>query len=518
MSTSNFNYNGLPTDIKYQIYQIQTESQKLEILSKVPELYQFEKKSQNVVVIFKKGHDRFIPKQFRYKYGSIDPFFVVIPNGFKSTKAASSDSQDFVKIILDSFRDQLPAIKEKLALNTFVGKPTPMLLLDFMFDVNTNNCYSTSSLYPFIYGLVKDIPHSLNIYKTQSDISKLTKSKNCDFSLFDGITEFRPLEGIDSTDISPINNTYIRLHTALMPLRNKPAVRICTFFQDCERAVREEILSLSSSLQGINIVVPSIDYEAADTEDATTLSLEKLIANIRSLSESSSLQFLEEKGERAVNMWDDAIQRAAIAQKTQTLRSFYDNLHTDCSLLKEIPTDYQRFGGRNGAHLIAEVFYHLYSDLNLPDFKDLKQHLYPWTTPKSAGEAFNQRKTNLFFKTKELNSILSNFPRYYGSVKSQFTELTILGRHWLEVAEFETKFYDDFQKARDSEDTTPEELEQLIIDFHDAKIQNESQRMVDSIFITNEDCASFKKVLHAHVTTGKYGKKILMRRAIKKRH
>ncbi|KAH3683809.1 hypothetical protein WICPIJ_005183, partial [Wickerhamomyces pijperi] len=147
----------LPTDIKYHIYNTFSDNEKLDLLAKVPELYdQYENKSQQVVVIFKKRRER-IPKQFSHRYGNVDPFLINVPKAFNGRHLHSRVNSQSVRRIRQELEKLIPEIRSRLSLREAAGVE-PVLLIDFAFDTESDNCYYSATLYPELFDLVKDIP------------------------------------------------------------------------------------------------------------------------------------------------------------------------------------------------------------------------------------------------------------------------------------------------------------------------------------------------------------------------
>ncbi|KAH3685888.1 hypothetical protein WICPIJ_003139, partial [Wickerhamomyces pijperi] len=104
---------SLPTDIKYQIFKMQTYSQEFEMVSLVPELYQFDKKFQQAVVVIIKHKKAPLPKKLQNRYGKIGDylFIITVPSKFSDPELLSKFTRNIVSSVQKSLEAYLPAIK-----------------------------------------------------------------------------------------------------------------------------------------------------------------------------------------------------------------------------------------------------------------------------------------------------------------------------------------------------------------------------------------------------------------------
>ncbi|KAH3685767.1 hypothetical protein WICPIJ_003257 [Wickerhamomyces pijperi] len=409
--TQNEVFRSFPTDLKYQIFDIQTDPEKLQLLSIVPELFVFDKKFHEVIVVIK-PRNRPLPKPFRCKYGNITtPFVIDISAKFTDPKPLTKFTRKAIKGVCDQLNGIIPKIKAKLDHNRKMGLGAPTVFIDFAFDMDNNNVYTTANLYPYLFQILKDIPHHLNIYKTETDMSKLTKTRHGEFSLFDAIMDIQPIETPRNSPLATKGSCILNFKTPLMLLAPKQLVRITTLFTEYQNtSFRNSIIDIKSNLKGITVVAPSPksdSYESAvkskDEEEEPTL-----IPNL----------------------------------KNALYKSFFNNNQLKLDEITQILLYELSMREVSGIEVLAatnEGFYMLFSDIHLDNKEDTKQFNCDWSTRFDSSRCLLKKRTENEKFRDHFDLMLSK--QRYPELNDQGQEIpldislreyNIFGEHWLE--------------------------------------------------------------------------------------
>ncbi|KAH3685824.1 hypothetical protein WICPIJ_003202 [Wickerhamomyces pijperi] len=440
--TQNEVFRSFPTDLKYQIFDIQTDPEKLQMLSIVPELFVFDKKSHEVVVVIKPSN-RPLPKPFLCKYGNITtPFIIDISAKFTDPKPLTKFTRKAIKGVCDQFNGIIPKIKAKLDHNRKMGLGAPTAFIDFAFDMDNNNVYTTANLYPYLFQILKDIPHHLNIYKTETDMSKLTKTRHGEFSLFDAIMDIQPIETPRNSPLATKGSCILNFKTPLMLLAPKQLVRITTLFTECQNtSFRNSIIDIKSNLKGITVVTPSPksdSYESAlkrKDEEEPTLIPNLKVALYKSFFNNNQLM-------RLLRYFWYYLPFAQDGEEQEDLSGFYSLFTTNLSLVRPSWKNELSMRSITRIAILAitnEAFYMLFSDIHLDNKEDTKQYKCDWSTRFDSSRCLLKKRTENE-KFRDHFDIMLSKQRYpelnYQGQEIPFDislrEYNIFGEHWLE--------------------------------------------------------------------------------------
>ncbi|KAH3688908.1 hypothetical protein WICPIJ_000081 [Wickerhamomyces pijperi] len=440
--TQNEVFRSFPTDLKCQIFDIQTDPEKLQLLSIVPELFVFDRKSHEVVVVIKPSNKP-LPKPFLCKYGNITtPFIIDISAKFTDPKPLTKFTRKAIKGVCDQLNGIIPKIKAKLDHNRKMGLGAPTAFIDFAFDMDNNNVYTTANLYPYLFQILKDIPHHLNIYKTETDMSKLTKTRHGEFSLFDAIMDIQPIETSKESPLATKGTSILDFKAPVMMMLPSKTVRMTTLFTECKStSFRNSIIDIKSNLKGITVVTPSPksdSYESAlkrkDDEEAT------LIPNLKDALYKSF--FNDNQLMRLLRYWWYYIRLAQDAAAVRDMSIFYSLITTNLAMIFpycEEFRDAQHLTGRERYFGLNEAFYSMFSDIHLADKSDTRQYKTDWSTRFDYSDNFTKKRIENEQFRDHLDYILSKqrYPELNDQVKEiphdrSLREYNIFGEHWLE--------------------------------------------------------------------------------------
>ncbi|KAH3672379.1 hypothetical protein WICPIJ_010064 [Wickerhamomyces pijperi] len=438
-----------------------TDYDRLTLFKSVPELETeyYTERTTRVVLIFCKESQP-IPKSFASRYGKCNRFFVKVPDQFAYGENNAHTSKRCIEQIHDDLQGLIPTLKDLVSRDSdFDGH----LLVEFAFDMDKDSIYHTSALYAHLFDLLNGFDHSLNIYKSNTELHMLTKSRDRRMTLFDAINKIYPTTKIGlERDLIKNRELYIKLRSPLIPLRNGKLLRSTVLFDGFDVMLREDIADLRTSrLKGINIITPCNDW----SQDEQFIKAQAIIAraslasenklqvakeinqytdrSIAPLGETVFGQYKRRKDEIEGDFYKFIMELERQRHLEPNLQRFENSLYTDPTVIKAlfgmkhfIPADSLTIEDIGELYFVSEVMFKFF---NSPSRRALRSPYSPEIQAKNkmfAQSIQDQCKFEyIFFHQDALKDILikgeQETERSFQnlSVSPRFKEITIFGDH-----------------------------------------------------------------------------------------
>ncbi|KAH3678545.1 hypothetical protein WICPIJ_008838 [Wickerhamomyces pijperi] len=255
---NNKNLENLNMDIKSDIYTLMSDSDKINIINKVPEFITsiYEPRNKDVIVIIKK-HNETLKESFKLKFGRCKIYTFNIKDSYncrmkKNNKSNNSAINELRVDLLSQIDEIIKQFKD-----SHVGNGGRLLRLVLHFDRDDSDVYNTVNFYLTIRDIFSVVPHAIEIVKKDRPFHLFTKSKDERHSILSSVSKVTipSLQQLGKTYVQSLSSSEICLETPLIKTVSGQLCRSTLLFQDCDMETKRIITNVDSPLKQICITI-----------------------------------------------------------------------------------------------------------------------------------------------------------------------------------------------------------------------------------------------------------------------
>ncbi|KAH3687291.1 hypothetical protein WICPIJ_001714 [Wickerhamomyces pijperi] len=468
----------LPEDLKFELYKAFSETDRVQVLRRVPELEQkYGLKKNGSFIIFLKPGQRLLPEmKLRIWSNPYQIHFINVPEcieeAIENHYSKKAPKLKRYQMALERVKSELREVSESLTQSLERDQREPMshrVHLEFAFDTSSGDIHKSTLLYPLIFEDLQKFPHYLNLHKTTRDLTKFTKSQNKTLNLFDGVVNLANLtSNLDKREGLTNPNIYLSFVTPWLKLKSGAVYRSSHLFGNCSFSSRVSMQRSGSTLRGINIIMPTgkkhtrdlyftrLDMEKKDIKPTVSSNpyLKDLHACILDFSRRS---FEEYRSEDLFRYFSFYLEKLRPESMVEFHKQFYLDLPTYFpDILADVPVfdsnDHTNFDRING-QMIFDIF-------NSNKYVHVKARTQIPTQPagQSGVQHVEMDLINTNLAAQELEKILyryafceyitnyQNLPRLGPSnseiITPSLVEINVFGTHHLQTLAYSKAYLD----------------------------------------------------------------------------